>query len=637
MKKFLALALFLCGATLHASNYVLPNANSGCPSNCRQIPWVTGSDIWNSGTLPVYTGVTCTGLHNNGSTDDGAVIQACINALSTNQCAVIPAGTNYYINSTVALKSHTCVRGAQAEGGPPFLPTAQSGETRLILGSSGQLTTQDFSFTSGSLTPATNYNTLPSTYTLTGTPQKGDTSLTIGSGSVSIGTWIIVYGNDDPSLVTTTGEDGHCNWCGMNTGFYAQAQIVQVTGFTSGSGGAGSVVTISKPLYYTPDVTSRVVAGPDGSGTVTEPAGPKYTIINFGTVQAGYEDLRISGAVHDIGSTQIILMQGCLECWVKNIETYDTGSNSESAHVELQMSYGNEVRDSAFHDERSGASGSGYGFYTQFTNTDHKIENNIFYHNRHWIVFQGGGSGYAVLYNYADDGYTDDLTYFASGRTSHGAHPFSNLFEGNIVMHLTADDFSGTSSHDVLFRNWFRGGEPNTDLGSGTIPSFPPAEGFDAIDLYPGQTYYSFVDNVLGNPGLGSGISGTWSAATVSGFDEYAVPATPLVYSYGGVLGSTASSATTIIRQGNYDYKTLGVAYNDGGTGYSYQPSYYYSSKPSFLGTCAFPAQGSDLSTKGSLSQAAYQRAMSGSCGLAPSPPTGLTGSVVISGGVQIQ
>ena len=36
--------------------------------------------------------------------------------------------------------------------------------------------------------------------------------------------------------------------------------------------------------------------------------------------------------------------------------------------------------------------------------------------NRHSVVFQGGGSGVAILYNYIDDDYSDDLTYLGSAK-----------------------------------------------------------------------------------------------------------------------------------------------------------------------------------------------------------------------------
>jgi hypothetical protein len=626
---------------LQAQAYSLPNVNSGCPTSCRQITWQTGSDIWNGGSLPTYTSVTCTGLAGNGTTDDGPAIQACINALSKNQCAYLPAG-GYLVNSTVRLKSYTCLRGAKAEGSPPFMPIPDAAATRIILGSGEWMTTQNFSPGAGSIYPTATYATFPTNNCfLAGSPTKGDTTETInssGSCNVSVGSWLEIYGNDDPNLMTATGTDGHCDWCGNNNGYYLQQQIVQVTAM-NGSGGAGTVVTLSKPLYYTPQTASETVPGAGGNGSYTEPAGAKYSIVTFPTTEAGYENLRFDGSQNDIVATQVILLQGCLYCWVRNVETFDTGSSSGSAHVEMDWGYGDEVRDSAFHDQRSGASGSGYGVYFQFVNTDAKVENNIFFHNRHSVVYQGGGSGTAILYNYLDDMYTDDLSYLGSARTSHGAHPYFNLFEGNIISHIAADDFWGTSSHDVFFRNWMWGGESNYTFASGiSLASFPPEEGYNAVDLYTGQSYYSYVDNVLGNTALSilSGTNALWSAASVMTFNEYSEALNPTVYSLGGQLtlgGANApSSSSTVLLQGNYDFKTMGVAYNQGSASASYQPSYYYSLKPSFIGSCPWPAQGSDLTPVSTLSQPAYQRAMGlsacGSSTTGPAAPIDVQGSV---------
>ncbi len=572
MKRLLLLAFLLLACSLcHGQAYQLPNNNAGCPANCRQIPWSAGSDLWNAGTLPTYTSVICTGLVGNGITNDGPAIQTCINNASTNTAVFIPAGT-YLINSLIRLKSNVVLRGAGVT------------QTFLNEGASGNLDTQNFSFTSGGLNPATNFNTIPSTFALSGTPQKGDTSVTITSGAPNIGDWIQVYGNDDPSIITTTGDNGHCNWCGNNTGFYVRQQIVQVTNKV------GSVLTLSRPLYYPLDTTSRVVPGPSGVGTVTEPAGAKYTIIAFGTQKAGFENFKVTATV-DNGGSQIIRLQGCLFCWVKGVETQNTGSNSGSAHIEVDESYGCEIRDSYVHDGRSSASGANYGIYFQFSNSDHKVENNIMRHNRHGFVFQGGGSGVAFLYNYIDDLYTDDLTYLGSARTSHGAHPFFDLWEGNIMSHVAADSFWGTTSHDVFFRNSMWGDETGTG-----VPSFPPNSGFDAIDTYPLNTYYAFVGNVLGRTGLHT----TWSAATLRGFNEFAAPATPIVYSYGGTQSGIPSTDTTSLNHGNWDFKTNGVAYWEGGTNHVLANSLYYTTKPAFLGNISWPLIGPDV-TGGNL------------------------------------
>ena len=611
--------LLLLGATvLYGQQYNLP-------SNLKPSGgWVAGADLPDFGGIPSYTGVTCTGLHDDGITDDGPGIKACLNALSSGQASLIPAGTNYFVNSVVRGKSNIALRGTSTSG------------TVLVLGASGRIDTQNFSF-SGSIYPTTNFQTLPATCQLSGTPAAGDTTLTNSSTdpncNLSVGMYISPYGNDNHALMTSTGEDGWCGYCAFNDGFYIAQQIVKVASFVSGTGGTGTVFTISRPLYLTPDVSTETVVGNGGTGTQTEPAGAKYTIINFTTTKFGIENITVSGASHDIGSNPIITLEGCLFCWIKGVETSTTGSSSNSSHVQLQVTYGADISGNYFHDQRSGASGSGYGIFTQWISSDGKIENNIVHHSRHSVLFQGGGSGFFIGYNYLDDGYTDDLTYFASSRSSHGGHPFMNLWEGNIMSHFTADEFIGSSSHNVLFRNWLRGGEPNFNLGAGTIPSFPPNGGFNAVDLYACQSDYSFVNNILGNNSSFPTLD-NWSAATLTGYNRNSTNTNPLVYSvdpstctYGPTVSIPASSST-LIRQGNYDYKTLGIAFNDGGTcgsSCTYANSLYYASEPTFIGSCAWPAQGSDLTAKGTLQQAAYMRATGGSCSAPPPSPTSLS------------
>jgi hypothetical protein len=276
--------------------YDLPNDDAGCPANCRRIPWKTGSDLWNGGTLAVYTSVSCSGLARDGVTNDASTIQTCINNAAANTAVYLPAGI-YYVNSTVRLKSNVVLRGA----GPA--------STFINLGSNGGLTTQNFS-TSVHLDPPTSYGVHSAGYSLGGSPKKGDTTLTIATGTVNVNDWISVFSDDDPSLVTANGDNGHCSWCADNTGYHLMQQIVQVIGKS------GSTITISRPLYYT---------------LYTNPQYRKYA---FPTQRAGFEDFKVS-ATSDIGAGQIINLRGALFSWVKNVETYNTGSNSGSAHIEL--------------------------------------------------------------------------------------------------------------------------------------------------------------------------------------------------------------------------------------------------------------------------------------------------------------
>jgi hypothetical protein len=580
--------------TSFAQSYGLPSNNASCPGNCRTIAWNTGSDLWNGGVLPSYTPVSCTGLAGDGKTDDGPAIQSCINKAASGTAVYVPAGT-YLVNSTVAVKSNMTLRGAGTTS------------TFFNLGSRGGFTTQNFS-TSTNLAPTTSYASNSPGYALSGAPQKGDMTITIAGGSVSRGDWIAVFADNDPTLVSSTGDDGNCTWCADNTGYRVMQQIVQVSAVN------GSTLTLAKPLYY------------------TLYKNPQYRKYSFPTQKAGFEDFKATGT-SDIGSNSIIRLQGCLYCWVARIETQNTGSSSGSAHVQVTYSYGAEVRDSYFHDGRSSASGANYGVHLFFVNSDHKVENNIFRHNRHGIVYEGGGSGTAILYNYIDDLYTDDLTYLGSARTSHGAHPFMNLWEGNVISHVAADNYWGSSSHFVFFRNWIWGDETGTG-----VPTFP-SYGFAAIDLYPMQTYYSFIGNVLGHTGMHA----QWSKATLRGSNEYASSSSPIVYSFGGTSGSIPSTDTTSLNHGNWDYKTNGVAYWEGGSNHTLVASLYYGSAPSFLGGYPWPLEGPEGNPtinpnpaencylKGPAVGGAfnptgcYGGAQSPSV---PSPPTNLTGTV---------
>jgi hypothetical protein len=528
--------------------YTLPNDDGSCPGNCRQIPWRAGSDLWNGGNLPTYAGVTCAGLHADGATDDSAGINSCINAAAAGTAVLLPAGT-YFVNSPIRLKSSVVLRGAGANA------------TTINLGASGTLTTQNFSF-SYDVQPPVSYAVLSTGYLLSGAPKKGDTSLTlVNAGDANVGDWISVGSDDDPSLVSADGTDGTCSWCADNTGHHLMQQIVQVTAKS------GSTVTISRPLYY-PLYTT-----------------PQFRRYSFNTQRAGYENFKAVGYA-DLGAGSIIELWGCLECWVKGVETYNTGSSSNSAHVRLAQSYGCEVRDSYLHFGRSSASGSNYGVHVEFVNSDHKIENNILRNNRHSFVFEGGGSGVAVLYNYIDDNYTDDLSYLGSARVSHGAHPYMNLIEGNIISHVVADDYLGSSSHLAFFRNWLRGDETGTG-----VPQLPSSR-FYAIDVFPMNTYYSFVGNVLGGP---AGGHVDWSGSTLLSSGDASCD-NSVVYGYGcGDVGYSAAPKATSINHGNYDFTTHSVAYWDGGTVHALPASMYYAQKPTWWGTQTWPPIGPDV------------------------------------------
>lgn len=537
MRPFIVGMLGICFLLIiNAQSYAVydvPNNDNDCPDNCRQVPWSAGSDQWNNGTLPTYSPVECTGLtEGDGTTDNSSAIQTCIDNAEDNTAVYIPAGI-YYVNRTIRLRSNVVLRGAKPSSAP-YLPSTDSTSTTFKLGSNGSI-----SFSGGS---KGSEKSIISGY------NKGSTTLNMASGhGFSQGDWISVFEDGESDIPTTTsGASGTCSWCGEGNGSNLIQQFVQVTSVD------GNTITISRPLYYTYK-----------SGN--NPGAKKIT---FGTQRAGLENIRLDGSYtnHD----QFIQMSYALFCWVKGVETYDAGSGAKDNHINIQWSQGVEVRDSYFHYGRNSSSDRNYGIAFFFWNSDHKIENNILRHHRHSISFEGGGSGCAILYNYIDDNYTDDTSYLGSARFNHGAHPMMNLYEGNIISHITADRYWGSSSHFVLFRNWFWGAETGT-----SVPNYPPSVGYVGIDIWRDQNYYSVVGNVIGNTSLNA----NWDNATVrpsaGSCNEWAGPNSPVVYCYDGSKASTSS-----INHGNYDYKTDGVAYWEGGSDHNLKNSMYYNSRP---------------------------------------------------------
>lgn len=592
---------------LAQSVYDLPNDNNGCPTTCRQIPWQAGSDLWNGGILPTYIqDPACVGLLADGITDNTSAINKCIASAVSGHAVFIPAGT-YYVAGRINMQSNVVLRGAKSAVAP-WLPSSDATQTTLKLGTSGQIY-----FAGGStgsdkaVDPASNLT-------------KGTTTIIMAAGHGFVaGDWLVISEFPDPNLVFNING---CTWCGFGSSDqnHFMTQVFQATNVT------GNTVTLSRPLYY----------------TFQSSLSPVVRKLTPGTYRAGLENMRLDGSAYD--HPAFIYISLGFEDWVKGVETYLTGSAAKAAHVYMEWSYGLEIRDGFFHHSRDVSSDHGYGAYFFAPNSDHKIENNIFRNGRHHLAFEGGGSGIAVLYNYSDNGYTDDPTYLGNATASHGPHPYMNLFEGNVASHLMADHVFPTSSHNVFFRNWFWGDASGPSTGTDPIwgvPNFPASgNGYNAIDVGYGNLYYSFVGNVLGVPasywGGSYGATHTvWtSAQTPLRKSAYfgSSRTSPVAYSYETTTpGIPVSADATSLNHGNYDYQSLGVAYWEGGTNHTLLSSIYYSSKPVFFGSCVWPAFGPDLKTITNAVPAKTRFAGDSSCNPTSgtvAPPQGLSATV---------
>jgi len=160
-----------------------------------------------------------------------------------------------------------------------------------------------------------------------------------------------------------------------------------------------------------------------------------------------------------------------------------------------------------------------------------------------------------------------------------------DLWEGNHISHLEADSVFGGSSHIVYFRNWLRGGESEIDL-----PDSPNC-GFAGLDVRGGGWYHAAVGNVLGEP--------DWTTGSV--LVSPATDCSPGIYGgqrrayFVGCNPTDATAAGTLIKHGNYDYLTQGVAYWDGGADHVLRGSMYYDAPPAWWDCRPWPIIGPDL------------------------------------------
>ncbi len=490
----------------------------------RRINWNPGI----SGGIPNFTTI-CANVKNapynaigDGVTDDTSAIQNAINACPERQVVFIPAGT-YKLSDQLNISKGIVLRGDGLHR--TFLKNYKniSGDVIRISGS-----------TSGSA------------ISVTAGYQKDSTSITVSSASsLAVNDYIMIYQTNDPAIVN---EEG-CTWCSDII-----SQIVTITGMS------GNTLTLNRPLYYTYNASFN----------------PKVQklipVINAGIENLYLEDVDGGGAY---ASTNIIHMIYTANSWVKNIESY----NAVGAHIRMEQSYANEIRGSYFHHGHATTSGRGYGVFLFKRNCDNLIEDNIFYRLRHSMIFEAGGAGNVYAYNYSRDPYiSDDPTWLTGDMSTHGAHPYMNLFEGNIVGKLYADNTWGSGSQNTFFRNHITRVAKDASFGLWAV-------------IVDKNNYYN---NIVGNVICELGCTGLYEASgSYTGSTE-----TLWRIGYNAASGDVVDTKVeaTIIRHGNYDYITNVTNWDPNIVDHNLPNSYYLSSKPSFFKDKPWPLFGGDLS-----------------------------------------
>ena len=316
----------------------------------------------------------------------------------------------------------------------------------------------------------------------------------------------------------------------------------------------------------------------------------------------GIEEMSLDYTNLGTSQTYAIQFMGAYKCWVRNIRSI----NANNAHINMYLSSHLTIRDSYFYGTQNAASQS-YGF-EPWMGGDHLWENNIFQHVASPYVMSGG-QGIVASYTYAFDDYYNngDPAWFQAAMYHHESGSNYDLWEGNNVPGMTADNIHGPGFFATAFRNRIDGKDPlNTNTKTEqTVP----------VDIYSFSRFFNIIGNVLGT----SGYHTTYEVYTTTTGAQDGTNCDVTIYrlGWGGNCANTDNPGdttlrSTMMRWGNYDTVNGGVRFvnsevpsglslyaNAVPASQTLPSSFYLSGTPSFWGTPwgtpPWPANGPDV------------------------------------------
>ena len=474
----------------------------------------------------------------DGQSDDKAAIQKAIDAATAEQVVYLPRGT-YKVSGGLTL----------------------NGKSISIRGDGPDATLIRYDGSSGiDIIKCTRGSDYGNPIDITAGLEKGSTKLTLTSASsVNVGDIIWVSQENDPDFVINGGDNGFCSWCGRNDGNRVMTQMDKVLAKTS------NTVTLERPLY----LTFKTSLHPQLRTCAT-------------VTRVGIESLKVARTNISAGADgSNLVLSLCDNSWITNCASQNPGRR----HIFLEMCYACEVGQCDLRSDPDwwhNYSDHNYGIFMFSLNSDHLINDNIVFRCRHGLIFEGGGSGCVVAYNYSVGNVSEpDKDWLSGDLDTHGPHPFMNLFEGNVTSKLAHDNTFGSASHNTSFRN---------HVVNWSVSNTTPTSGRWAMDIQQHSYYNNLVGNVIGQPGdtgerfAKTGISGRTLASYRFGFE---CPGC-------GTVTDPKVEQTTLV-SGNYDYIGKGVIWDET-SGHVLPSSLYLTTRPSFWpASLPWPAFGPDL------------------------------------------
>lgn len=504
------------------------------------------------GGIPNYTTV-----HSNiaaGTGDRASAIQSALNAAGTaaagdgiGRVVLLGAGT-FNVGTELSIPSRVVLRGAGLDANGAFL-------TRIIYtGSDGNVVRMGQQWLPN----------VAATTNLTANGTKGSTSVQVASATGFAAGQLVVLDEitDDvraiwhPTRHPNDGSGTRAWYCRENRPIQQVVEIAAVS---------GSTITFTRPLHI--DFRTAYQA--------------QLTRYNAPVVRlAGVEELRVSSAR---GTKANIYFNLATQCWAKHVESDDSVGSS----VGWELSHRTEVRDSYSHDTGYlEPGGNGYGFDIRRGSSDNLIENDISIRFNKVINGRSSGGGNVIAYNYMDDGgMNSNGGWVETGlQVSHYPAPHQELFEGNYAFNADGEFTEGNAIHITFFRNHLSGKRLDS------VPGFNDSGNVRCAGAMTHHKWYNYVGNVLGLAGVSYASwilddRGPWSAGDKA---IWRIGTWDQDYS----LNDTEVGAT-MIRDGNFDYKSGAVAWDGlggaGSTPATLPNSLYLSGKPAFFGSSPWP------------------------------------------------
>jgi len=478
-----------------------------------------------SASWPIYAT-----LSPSGGADDSVAIQTAINNAPAGSVIFLNPGTYTLHRSSIVCygKSDDYATGVYEAG------LCLTDKSVVLRGSGPNQTVLQYGDGAGIISMGQTYLSSSSVVFIpvTSTASKGATQLTLqNTTGITVNSYVVVTQTNptDPAdgnpLVDTTGYTGACSYCGHDLPNTVMTQIDKVTAIS------GNLITLERPLYFNYTNSPQV-----------------YHLPMIENV--GLESLRVIGTAESGTALEYknINLEACAHCWVHDVES---DWAVDKSNIYLSDVYASEISNNYLYEAFNHDSGADYSLLLEFRNSENLIQNNIIRRARHSTP-QSGSSGNVYAYNYELDAYMGEYPNSLPETEGHAAHPFMNLWEGNVTPNWEFDFAHGSSSHNTMFRNYIDMTSTNPNTGN------PMTGALIAINV----AYYSNYENVVGNV---LGAYGSTCRATAYETDADAAEVNGVIYQLGywddggdpsPNLTLSAKVGQTILRGGNWDCVT---------------------------------------------------------------------------------